>query len=119
MCMKILSNPTRWLSIWTGVNAPTGNEIPSVEGCKESKQTRRDGGGWGDKEPSNAVANVVADREGVATENLPPIYSSIDPDGLNAVIQSSTDATVTFEHCGYEVTVTGRGELQLSNNSEK
>lgn len=67
-----------------------------------------------DKNPSNEVARAIAEREERATEGLPPLYDSVDTDGLNAVLQSAPDATITFPHRGYHVTVTGSGEVNLT-----
>ncbi len=68
---------------------------------------------WGDRLPSNAVALAIASREHVVVAELPPIYESVDSDGLDAFLRSAPGASVTFTHCGYEVTVTGRGKVEL------
>lgn len=80
----------------------------------ESDEFHPDGGAWADREPSNAVALALAENEEIAPEELPPVFDSVDSDGLNAVLRSAPDATVTFSHFGYEVTVTGSGNVKVS-----
>lgn len=63
--------------------------------------------------PSTRVAYRLADESGQAIEELRPLADSVDPDALDAIFhdRSAADAYVTFRHEGFEVTVTGGGEV--------
>lgn len=106
------------LSPWrTGENTgtiPADAEASSAEHDGDTIGTSTDETDSLAKNPSNEIAQAIADREEIATEELPPLYDSVDTEGLNAVLQSAPDATVTFPHRGYEVTVTGSGEVNLT-----
>lgn len=86
-------------------------EEPSDDGG--DSRDDREGAVWGDRLPSNQVALAIASREHVVVAELPPLYESVDSDGLDAFLRSAPGASVTFTHCGYEVTVTGRGKVEL------
>lgn len=59
-----------------------------------------------------SVVNAVADCEGVAPTDLPPIHEQINTDALDNLIahrdseHASGGTQVTFDYYGYEVTVT-------------
>lgn len=53
--------------------------------------------------PSEDIVQAVAVREGTDPTALDPLYEAIDPDALDAVVDSG--AVVTFEYEGYEITV--------------
>ncbi len=75
---------------------------------------------------SLAVIDAVAEREGVdLTEIEPPeyesLYSVINPEALDALFAPREDGSprangrVLFHFCGYEVTVTDDGTVELSD----
>ncbi|WP_225334957.1 HalOD1 output domain-containing protein [Halomicrobium urmianum] len=53
--------------------------------------------------PSEDIVQAVAVREGADPVTLDPLYEAIDPDALDAVVDSG--AVVSFEYEGYEITV--------------
>lgn len=56
--------------------------------------------------PAVAVISALAEINGNSPDELTPLYDTIDPDGLNSVIDSGTEeVTVEFEHDGCEVVV--------------
>lgn len=64
---------------------------------------------------SESIVTAVADAKDVSPMDLPPLYSSIDPDALDSLV-GSPDATrgepevsVTLTYDSYEVTVVGDG----------
>ncbi|WP_254767667.1 HalOD1 output domain-containing protein [Salinilacihabitans rarus] len=74
--------------------------------------------------PSYAVVEAVADAEGVPPKELcPPEYQAlhevVDPQALDALFADRHDGTprangrVTFTFCGYRVTVTDGGAVEL------
>ena len=63
--------------------------------------------------PTHAVAAALAAREGVEPTDLPPLHGSIDTEAMDAVLRSAGDARLTFTHLGYEVTVTGDGDVSV------
>lgn len=70
---------------------------------------------------STAVVERVAAREGVDQTELVPLFDAIDPDALDTLVESSwhTDAAtrITFTYSGYDVTVTGQGEIHLTSRT--
>lgn len=63
--------------------------------------------------------------EGEASDavNLRPLYEVVDPDALNALMQSTwhderADGIVSFTYCGYNVTVETPGMVTVSENAE-
>jgi len=49
------------------------------------------------------VCTRIAAREGCDVFALPPLYETIDPEALAALLESDADVTVRFEYCGYRV----------------
>lgn len=94
-------------SKWPDDDGPTANTRGSIRAKFD----------WSEVSPSNAVVETVAiaaDREPTVLE---PLYETVDPDALDALIRSrgtnSTDgdATVTFALDGYRVTVQRNGTV--------
>jgi hypothetical protein len=63
-----------------------------------------------DGSPATAVVEAVADHEGVAPTDLPPLADAVDPESLDAVVD---DGRLSFEYCGYDVTVHADGSVSL------
>jgi len=66
--------------------------------------------------PSAAVVEAVAAAEGWEPAEVPePLYESIDPDALEALVASVDDGRISFDYMGYEVTVDADGAVTLAN----
>lgn len=68
--------------------------------------------------PSVAVVNRVAAIEGIEPTDLPTLYEAVDPDALDALVEStskadSCDFQIEFPYHGYEVTVTTNGVIHI------
>lgn len=69
---------------------------------------------------SEAVVLAVAEAEGASPLDLRPLGSVIDPEELDHLVDSMTarpdgpTGRVVFVYAGYEVTVTGGGDVSLS-----
>lgn len=66
--------------------------------------------------PSTAVVKTVAAAEewedpATLTE---PLYETIDPDALDALVESIGTGWITFTYLGYEVTVDADGSVSLA-----
>lgn len=74
------------------------------------------------RQPSMQVLETIAEAEGTDPEQLTPLYSAIDPDALDALIdvrgtsQTGVDRVV-FSYEGYTVTVTGDGRVDVASES--
>lgn len=73
---------------------------------------------------SSTIVRQVAAHEGVDPTDLePPLYDVVDPDALDALLDSSrTNAEsfslcVEFDYHGYEISVQQDGEFQLTSVS--
>ena len=67
--------------------------------------------------PHEQVLWAVADAENITPIELrDPLYEAIDPDALDRLLETGTDdVTVTFEYCGYSVTVRGDETVRLES----
>ncbi|WP_255150208.1 HalOD1 output domain-containing protein [Halorarius halobius] len=67
----------------------------------------------------SAVASIigaVAAREGVDTNDLPPLQEAVDHEVLEMLLDTSDDGPqqyVRFRYCGYEITVRKNGDIRL------
>ena len=80
-----------------------------------------DGGeppGWTVESPTVAVAEAIAEAAGLDATELAPLYGSIDTEAMDDLLTSAADARLTFTHRGYEVTVSGAGEVSVSGPAE-
>ena len=74
---------------------------------------------WTTVTPSAAVLEVLAVARGVDELDLAPLYRSVDPDALDALVGGRPDgraagpAEVTFTHEGYDVVVGSAGTVRL------
>ncbi|EMA36076.1 HalOD1 output domain-containing protein [Natronobacterium lacisalsi] len=82
------------------------------------------------QQPSQAVVEAVAAAEGISSEELrppeyEPLHAVVDPDALDSLFASHADGqprpggAVTFEFCGYEVTVDERGAVSLEDGGSE
>jgi len=65
--------------------------------------------------PASAVVEAVAERRGVDSTDLPPIYDAIGPDILEVLHEADpgSDQRVTFKYAGYTITVDADGSIVL------
>lgn len=57
--------------------------------------------------PSTAVFSAIAEQEDRSPVELTPLATVIDPDALDNLLATDTETPqVSFEYCGYTVTVT-------------
>lgn len=76
---------------------------------------------WGDdttENPSNVVPLTVAAYTNREIVDLPPLYYSIDPDALDAVVNSMEGGHITFDYAGHMVTVNASGEVSIESLDE-
>lgn len=67
-----------------------------------------------------AAATRVAEKEGIDPLELPPVYEVIDVTALNRLISSADDSVeVEFTYTGHEVTVSGNGEVRVSERTSE
>lgn len=60
---------------------------------------------------------AVANYSDTDVMDLPPLFYSIDPDALDALIRSMSDGSVSFTYAGQRITVTSRGAIRVGDNS--
>lgn len=68
----------------------------------------------GDVSASEVILRTIAAVEGAdPTDLTPPLYSVVDPEALDAVVESlgGTPGWVEFGYRGYQVTVDGAGDV--------
>lgn len=66
------------------------------------------------------VVERIADRDGVAATDLPPLATVVDPELLVGIVAESatdSDVYVEFEYEGYRVTVDGDGEVSIGDEN--
>lgn len=74
------------------------------------------------RQPSMQVIEAVASEERSRPEELSPLYAAIDPDALDALLDSVGNSgngviRVEFTYEGYLVTVSGDGRVDVSSVS--
>jgi hypothetical protein len=63
------------------------------------------------KSISTVIAETIANHKGVDPANIEPLYTTIDPEALDALFAPRNDGTarttgqITFTHTGFEITV--------------
>ena len=76
------------------------------------------------RELSYTICEAVAEQTETDICELPPLYETIDPEALGAVLWCSNDAdshperSVEFSYCGYRVTIDSTGQVQLHPETE-
>lgn len=65
---------------------------------------------------STRVAERVAEREGIdPVELTPPLYEVLDVEQVARLVgTSNADVSVQFTYLGYQVTIEGPGELEVT-----
>lgn len=71
-----------------------------------------------DEPLSHAVVEAVSEAEDAQPTELPPLFSAIDPDALDALFTSAGDeavvtGSVQFRYAGYDVCVNEDGSVVL------
>lgn len=69
-----------------------------------------------DVSPSEKVVKAVAAKTGTDPLELPPLYETIDPDALDALVESSGERSLQleFQFAGRHVVVDGTGGVGVS-----
>lgn len=63
-----------------------------------------------------AVVSLVAELDGVAVTDIPPLASVVDPDALVALFggpRGTAASDVEFDYAGYRVHLRGNGDVQV------
>ncbi|WP_255153126.1 HalOD1 output domain-containing protein [Halorarius halobius] len=64
--------------------------------------------------PASSIIDAVAEREGINSTDLPPLYDSIGPDILENLHESDDpDQHIRFGYYGYTITVTSGGSITI------
>jgi len=66
---------------------------------------------WSETRPSMAVPEVISAITGREQTDFAPLYEAIDPEALDALVQSDSSVSVSFEHAGHSITVRSDGEV--------
>lgn len=64
--------------------------------------------------PSEQILTQIAEQRNIGVMDLPPLYNTIDPEELDAVIQSLDEGHVSFTYADCDVTVTSKEEISIS-----
>jgi|GEM_PF-4592891 len=62
------------------------------------------------------IIDEVALREGCDATDLPPLYSEVDPESLQSLVDSAEaddGPVVRITYCGYDVAVDGDGTVEI------
>jgi len=64
---------------------------------------------------SMRVVRRVARETGTDTAELPPLYDAIDPEALDAVVESTGTKSVTFTYVDHAVSVDANGTVSVAS----
>lgn len=67
----------------------------------------------GAEDPSNTVVLTIAAYSNRTIDDFPPLFSSVDPDALDAIVDSMDEGRVSFSHADHVVTVTSEGAVSI------
>lgn len=67
--------------------------------------------------PTERVIQVVAVYSDTPPLELPALGDAIDPDALNACVESMAEGKIDFRYAGYAVTVQSDGTVDVSTQS--
>lgn len=62
---------------------------------------------------TEAIVSAVAEAEDASPLALPPLARVVDPDALGEVMRENEDVTVEFIYHGYQVCVSGSGQVTV------
>jgi hypothetical protein len=71
----------------------------------------------GDESPSSTVVEAVAELEAMNVTELPALYETLDPDALDQLYDSCTDARVTFSYYDYRIAVDTDGSVTVQSRA--
>lgn len=67
---------------------------------------------------SDTIVLTVAAYSNRATDDLPPLFRTLDPDALDALVDSIDDGRLTFPYADHLVTVLADGTVSIEPLSE-
>lgn len=92
------------------MNEPTPK--PVANALRGTDAGNHGGGAFGDV--STSVVIAIADAEGVDPVELDdPLHDWVDPDALDALVESMEEGCVVFEAAGYRVQVGADGTVTV------
>lgn len=59
------------------------------------------------------VVRTVAETTETDPLELPPLYETIDPDALDALVEDMEAGTISFPYVGHEITVNSDGTVTI------
>lgn len=65
---------------------------------------------------SEQVVQTVATRSNTDALDLPPLFDSVDPDALDALIREMTGGKVSFDYAGYNLTIDTDGVVEVDEH---
>ncbi|NHN40531.1 hypothetical protein G9C85_02615 [Halorubellus sp. JP-L1] len=60
------------------------------------------------------VLQSVSAQTGVETLELPPLYDSVDPEALDAIVDDLDEGVIQFQYAGQKVIVQNDGTVSIS-----
>lgn len=69
--------------------------------------------------PSVRIAEQIADVKGVSTDELDPLYETVDTDALDLLFRTASDREAEIGHVqflyeGYTITVSSTGNIEFA-----
>lgn len=68
-----------------------------------------------DRDVCFEIINHIAELEDTSPGDLPPLYEVVDPDHLDALLDSD-GVQIVFSYCGYQITLTSEGVQRITEN---
>lgn len=67
----------------------------------------------GTKNQMTVLLDAIAERENADPLGLTPLADVIDPEGLESILGSETNVSVSFEYMGYAVRMDSGGNVEI------
>lgn len=68
---------------------------------------------------SLAIVSEVAARKDVSPTTLDPLYDTVDPDAVDALLEREFEGAIEFEYAGCIVRVRGDGSISIADSREQ
>lgn len=70
------------------------------------------------RSPSERLVHAVAEQTNTDPVELPPLYDTIDPDALDALLSTLEGGKIEFQYAGHAVRLESDGVVHLTDETE-
>lgn len=68
--------------------------------------------------PSLHVIEAIADATDADPATMPPLYDTVDPDALDAMLDADATVEIVFEYDGHAIEISGDGDVLVDGQAQ-